>query len=939
MAADGSIVIEANLEVSQAEKNLKRLEDEIKTAEETIEKGGGEELSEQISKAKEKAGELRKVMVGAAKIEFAPGYSKEVTEYIDSYSKNLSSAPNEMKKALEDAALIIKDLEKQGKWFGDEDYDAAIKQFERTAGDIAEYKKSLLSPEKPENPFGLYTIAGKVREAEIALERLKSAGKGLGDTEYDEAYRSLSLLKDEARQYAAELSKTPAQAEREAGALAKAAKKAEEAAAKEQQAAAEAARLQGIRENAVISNQAVVRLNQELQTLKIRLNDLKNAGIGPGYEEYDKISARVQEINSQLKGIQSQTTTISGSASKMGAAMERAKKSAEGFATRLKGVVTSALVFTVVSQGLAKFREWMGKVIQTNDEASAAMARLRGSLLTLAQPLVNVLIPAFTTLVNVLTRIVSIAAQIVSSLFGTTVEQSAEAAENLYNESNAIEDVSGAAKKAGKSLAGFDEINQLSGDQPSGGAGGGVSAGGTAPDFTGPINDSLTGIVELFTGAALLALGAILTFSGAHILLGIGLMVLGALAIWDAVSTNWNEIAAMLQGPLGILVGILSAAALVIGAILTFSGANILLGIGLMAFGAIGLATIASVNWDTIVAFVQENIDTIAVIVGAALLVLGAILTFSGGGLALGIGLLAAGAIILATEAAVNWDTIENALKGPIGTVVAIVSGALLVLGAILCFSGAGIPLGIALMAAGAIGLVTTASVNWNTIVEKIKEVLGQITNAVTTAWNWLDDFTHGFLSDIFGAFDEIFGGLIDFIAGVFSGDWERAWEGVKSIFQGIWDGLIAIAKAPINAIIGLINGAIDAINWIIDGINSISFDMPDWLGGAHIGFSIGKIGKIPYLAQGAVIPPNREFLAVLGDQRRGNNIEAPEGLLRQLIREESGGSEVVVLLKAILEATRAGKKLYVDKKVLAQTAKDGINDMTIAAGRSVLLY
>lgn len=667
-------------------------------------------------------------------------------------------------------------------------------------------------------------------------------------------------------------------------------------------------------------------------------------------EAYDRQIAdanlKLEEAKAQAGGLQKQMAmavpagdSVSGSASKMGAAMERAKKSAEGFATRLKGVVTSALVFTVVSQGLAKFREWMGRVIQTNDEASAAMARLRGSLLTLAQPLVNVLIPAFTTLVNVLTRIVSIAAQIVSSLFGTTVEQSAEAAENLYNESNAIEDVSGAAKKAGKSLAGFDEINQLSGDQPSGGAGGGVSAGGTAPDFTGPINDSLTGIVELFTGAALLALGAILTFSGAHILLGIGLMVLGALAIWDAVSTNWNEIAAMLQGPLGILVGILSAAALVIGAILCFSGANIGLGIGLMAFGAIGLATIASVNWDTIVAFVQENIDTIAVIVGAALLVLGAILTFSGGGLALGIGLLAAGAAVLATEAAVNWDTIENALKGPIGTVVAIVSGALLALGAILCFSGAGIPLGIALMAAGAIGLVTTASVNWNTIVEKIKEVLGQITNAVTTAWNWLDDSTHGFLSDIFGAFDEIFGGLIDFIAGVFSGDWERAWEGVKSIFQGIWDGLIAIAKAPINAIIGLINGAIDAINWIIDGINSISFDMPDWLGGAHIGFSIGKIGKIPYLAQGAVIPPNREFLAVLGDQRRGNNIEAPEGLLRQLIREESGNNEVVQLLQSILEATRARQKMYVKQKVLAEIAKDGINDMTVAAGRSVLLY
>ena len=655
---------------------------------------------------------------------------------------------------------------------------------------------------------------------------------------------------------------------------------------------------------------------------------------------------KLEEAKEQAGGMQKQMAmaapagnSVSGSASKMGAAMERAKKSAEGFATRLKGVVTSALVFTVVSQGLAKFREWMGRVIQTNDEASAAMARLRGSLLTLAQPLVNVLIPAFTTLVNVLTRIVSIAAQIVSSLFGTTVEQSADAAENLYNESNAIEDVSNAAKKAGKSLAGFDEINQLSGDQPSGGTGGGASAGGTAPDFTGPINDSLTGIVELFTGAALLALGAILTFSGAHILLGIGLMVLGALAIWDAVSTNWDAIVTMLQGPLGVLIGILSMAVLVIGAVICFSGANIGLGIGLMILGAIGLATTIAANWNTIVDFVQQNIDKIAAVVGVAFLVLGAVLTFSGGGIGLGIGLLAVGATSLATAVALNWESVEEALKGPIGRVTAIVSGALLALGAILCFSGAGIPLGIALIAAGAIGLVTTAAVNWNAIVEKIQNVLGQITNAVTTAWNWLDDFTQGFLSDIFGAFNDIFGGLIDFIAGIFTGDWERAWDGVKRVFQGIWDGLVAIVKAPINAIIGLINGVIDAINWIIGGINSISFDLPDWLGGMHIGFNIGTIGKIPYLAQGAVIPPNREFLAVLGDQRRGNNIEAPEGLLRQLIREESGNNEVVQLLQSILEATRARQKMYVKQKVLAEIAKDGINDMTIAAGRSVLLY
>lgn len=115
----------------------------------------------------------------------------------------------------------------------------------------------------------------------------------------------------------------------------------------------------------------------------------------------------------------------------------------------------------------------------------------------------------------------------------------------------------------------------------------------------------------------------------------------------------------------------------------------------------------------------------------------------------------------------------------------------------------------------------------------------------------------NGFFGVIKGVWDgikQILDGIIDFIGGVFSGDWERAWEGVKGIFSGIWDTLVSIAKAPINGIIWLINKAIDGINWIIDGINSISFDLPDWLGGGHIGFDIGKIGNIPYLAKGGVL-------------------------------------------------------------------------------------
>lgn len=145
---------------------------------------------------------------------------------------------------------------------------------------------------------------------------------------------------------------------------------------------------------------------------------------------------------------------------------------------------------------------------------------------------------------------------------------------------------------------------------------------------------------------------------------------------------------------------------------------------------------------------------------------------------------------------------------------------------------------------------------------------------------------------------------------GVFSGDWKRAWEGVKTILKGIWDGMVAIVKAPINIIIGAINGLIRGVvgglNVVIDALNSLHFETPDWLpfglGGKSFGFNIGRLStpQIPYLASGAVIPPNREFMAVLGDQPHGNNIEAPEGLIRRIVREEtrSGNNKYEVVAK-----------------------------------------
>lgn len=133
-------------------------------------------------------------------------------------------------------------------------------------------------------------------------------------------------------------------------------------------------------------------------------------------------------------------------------------------------------------------------------------------------------------------------------------------------------------------------------------------------------------------------------------------------------------------------------------------------------------------------------------------------------------------------------------------------------------------------------------------------------------ARDWTDSFgamgavLNGFsytVKTIWDSIRTIFNGIIDFIRGVFTGDWERAWLGVQEIFGGIFDGLVDLAKAPLNSIIALMNGAISGLNDLIDGLNDISFDVPDWVphfGGESFSLNIPNIPNIPYLANGGIV-------------------------------------------------------------------------------------
>lgn len=175
--------------------------------------------------------------------------------------------------------------------------------------------------------------------------------------------------------------------------------------------------------------------------------------------------------------------------------------------------------------------------------------------------------------------------------------------------------------------------------------------------------------------------------------------------------------------------------------------------------------------------------------------------------------------------------------------------------------------------------------------------------------------------SDIWDSIKEIFEGIIKFIDGVFSGDWEKAWEGIKQILKGIWDGIIAIVKAPINGVISLINGMISAI---VSGLNSAirafnKIKIPSWvpgIGGKGINISTISAPRIPYLATGTVVPPNREFMAVLGDNKREPEVVSPLSTIEQAMENVmarhggsgSGGNGNVTL------------QVILDRKVLAES-------------------
>lgn len=520
-----------------------------------------------------------------------------------------------------------------------------------------------------------------------------------------------------------------------------------------------------------------------------------------------------------------ETGEASHNAEKMNAAVKKAAKSAEAFGKRIKSVVQGALVFTVITQGLSKLRDWMSDVVSTNSAASASIAKLKGALLTMVQPLVQVIIPAFTTLVKVLTAVVSVIANVVSALFGTTAAESANAAKSLNDQKNAYKGVGSAAKSASKQLASFDEINKLSGESSDG------SSADIAPDFSfmDSISDRLKNIAK---DVALIGAG---------------------FALW--------KISEKLPGMLGDIGTKVAGIAIAIGGLL-------------LLFDGLKDAWENGVDWGNLT----------EILAGAAAAAFGLYTAF--GKVGAGIALVISGAAMIVTA---FKDIISNGanLKNTLLLIAGIVATGL----GFFFLTGSVIPLVIAGIAAVVVALLGLTG-NLEEFCQNLKE--------------------------------NILGGLIDFITGVFTGDWTKAWEGIKKVFKGIWNGIVMILESAVNLIIKGVNWLIGKLNSLLE--NSLLAKGLDLIGIEFRGIPQIPEVHIPRLAQGAVIPPNREFMAVLGDQKSGTNIETPLATMVQAFKQalaESGygGSNEAVL---VLDKEVLGKVVYRLNK--AEGTRIGVN-------------
>lgn len=584
---------------------------------------------------------------------------------------------------------------------------------------------------------------------------------------------------------------------------------------------------------------------------------------------------------------------------------------AKGMATMALGVSSLLGALMKLRQGLAEGLKNLSKFDKGTNAAmsslSSSLEQVKNSLATAFSPILTAIAPAINTLLSMISNALNAIGEFMAVLTGQSTYTRATAVQKDYAAS--LDGTASAAKNAQKQMSGLDEMTTWQSKQSGGGGGGGGSASKSfeTVDITNsPIANFAKQIKDMIANQDFRGVGET-----------VATKMNEAISSWDGVSAG-RKLSDGIMGALDTAVGFLE-------------------GTNWQGLGQKIANFITAIDWSGITNRIFEGL-------GAAI---GGILGFLYGLvkdaiIAVQDWMYEAGQMSLSEFLNSIWDGIKGIGKWIYDNIFKPFADGFCKAFGIKSPSTEAYSWG-QYIVQGLVNAVKTipqkVSAFFTTLKTKITSICNSITKwiggAFKTDWSkklgGLGDPVNALLTNIKNIWNGIkttFNGIVTFVKGVFTGNWKQAWEGVKKAFSGVFNTFVSVAKAPINAIIGLINGLISALNTAINGINKIKVNIPSWVplvGGNSIGFNIPKLSKIPYLASGAVIPPNAPFTAMLGDQRHGTNLEAPESLIRQIVREESGQGNYTfvaqinrrtifkeVIDEAKLQQARTGKNPFV---------------------------
>ena len=590
------------------------------------------------------------------------------------------------------------------------------------------------------------------------------------------------------------------------------------------------------------------------------------------------------------------STTMAGKAQIAATAVARTSKAVGQLGRRLAGIVSGALVFNLISSTLRSVVNVMGTTIAKTNGVSTALGKLKGAAATAAAGLASALSPAIIGLLNLLTSLINGFLRLLSLLTGKSISSMKQTAKGINAVGSAAGSTSKQADIAKRSLAGFDEIERL--DAKTGSSGGANYNFDHIASPLGGITDKLKNFWSTFQ--TLLA-PSVAAWSAAW-----EQIRNAASAVWPEVQQAalafWNEglsplltylsgtfapgvINAFSEAFAPIVGGVASTAIYVLADLFTWA-----CGIGTDAINGVLIPALDLLLqiWQDLMSGIKTAWDTY----GQPLMD-GVILAFQN----------------LEDLATLLWETIvKPILQNLISVLQQLWSSHLK-------------PLwdDILLLVASVANCLLDL---WNNLLAPVaKWIIATFGPAFAEVFNAIADIVGVAVGAIADAIDlavVVLRGLTDFLSAVFRGNWDAAWQAIGNTVNTVWDKMTNAIKTAVNGIIGFINRMISAvvtgINAVINALNGLSFDLPDIFGGGHVGFNISTLTapQIPYLAQGAVIPANREFLAVLGDQSHGTNVEAPLDTIKQAVAEvmedlhagQMAGFEAVVsVLREILSA------------------------------------